>query len=71
MPRLKEPVSHCCRDRKRMELESLVKRVIHCRLETDPNFFDYFVEGCQFNPIDTFNVFSEERTDVKICQSKR
>jgi uncharacterized 2Fe-2S/4Fe-4S cluster protein (DUF4445 family) len=33
---------------KRTELESLVKRVIHCRLETDPNFFDYFVEGCQF-----------------------
>ncbi len=48
---------------KRMELESLVKRVIHCRLETDPNFFDYFVEGCQFNPIDTFNVLSEERSD--------
>ncbi|MGA7160945.1 MAG: ASKHA domain-containing protein [Bacteroidota bacterium] len=47
---------------KRAELESLVKRVVHCRLETDPNFFDYFVEGCQFNPVDAFNVYSEERT---------
>ena len=48
---------------KRMELENLVKRVVHCRLETDPNFFDYFVEGCQFNPIDTLNVLSEEQTE--------
>jgi len=36
---------------KRAELEHLVKRVTHCRLETHPNFFDYFVEGCQFNPV--------------------
>jgi uncharacterized 2Fe-2S/4Fe-4S cluster protein (DUF4445 family) len=36
---------------KRAELENLVKRVVHCRLETDPNFFDYFVEGCQFKPL--------------------
>ena len=35
---------------KRAELESLVRRVTHCRLETHPGFFDYFVEGCQFNP---------------------
>jgi uncharacterized 2Fe-2S/4Fe-4S cluster protein (DUF4445 family) len=33
---------------KRAELEALVKRVTHCRLETHPGFFDYFVEGCQF-----------------------
>jgi len=46
---------------KRMELEDLVRRVTHCRLETDPNFFNYFVEGCQFNPVETFNAFSEER----------
>jgi uncharacterized 2Fe-2S/4Fe-4S cluster protein (DUF4445 family) len=37
---------------KREELEDLVRRVVHCRLETDPNFFDYFVEGCQFKPLD-------------------
>lgn len=38
---------------RRAELESLVKRVTHCRLETHPGFFDYFVEGCQFNPVET------------------
>jgi uncharacterized 2Fe-2S/4Fe-4S cluster protein (DUF4445 family) len=38
---------------KRMELENLVKRVVHCRLETHPNFFNYFVEGCQFNPVES------------------
>jgi uncharacterized 2Fe-2S/4Fe-4S cluster protein (DUF4445 family) len=37
---------------KRAELEKLVKGVIHCRLETHPGFFDYFVEGCQFAPLD-------------------
>jgi uncharacterized 2Fe-2S/4Fe-4S cluster protein (DUF4445 family) len=36
---------------KRAELEELVKRVTHCRLETHPGFFDYFVEGCQFAPV--------------------
>jgi uncharacterized 2Fe-2S/4Fe-4S cluster protein (DUF4445 family) len=36
---------------KRAELEALVKRVAHCRLETHPGFFDYFVEGCQFAPV--------------------
>jgi uncharacterized 2Fe-2S/4Fe-4S cluster protein (DUF4445 family) len=36
---------------KRAELERLVKSAVHCRLETDPNFFDYFVEGCQFKPL--------------------
>jgi uncharacterized 2Fe-2S/4Fe-4S cluster protein (DUF4445 family) len=40
---------------KRLELENLVKRVKHCRLETHPGFFDYFVEGCQFNPVETLN----------------
>jgi uncharacterized 2Fe-2S/4Fe-4S cluster protein (DUF4445 family) len=37
---------------KRAELEALVKRVTHCRLEVHPNFFNYFVEGCQFNPVE-------------------
>jgi uncharacterized 2Fe-2S/4Fe-4S cluster protein (DUF4445 family) len=35
---------------KRRELEALVKSVEHCRLETHPDFFDFFVEGCQFKP---------------------
>jgi uncharacterized 2Fe-2S/4Fe-4S cluster protein (DUF4445 family) len=38
---------------KRQELESLVRRVEHCRLETHPDFFDFFVEGCQFKPAES------------------
>ena len=34
----------------RSRLEQLVKRVEHVRLETNPHFFDFFVEGCQFQP---------------------
>ena len=37
---------------KRHELEDLVKRVEHCRLETHPSFFNFFVEGCQFKPVE-------------------
>jgi uncharacterized 2Fe-2S/4Fe-4S cluster protein (DUF4445 family) len=39
----------------RAELESMVRRVTHCRLETHPEFFNYFVEGCQFNPVSSLN----------------
>jgi uncharacterized 2Fe-2S/4Fe-4S cluster protein (DUF4445 family) len=35
---------------RRAELEVLVKRVEHVRLETHPRFFDFFVEGCQLEP---------------------
>jgi uncharacterized 2Fe-2S/4Fe-4S cluster protein (DUF4445 family) len=38
---------------KRMELEMLVKKVTHCRLEAHENFFNFFVEGCQFIPVET------------------
>ncbi|HVW22486.1 MAG TPA: ASKHA domain-containing protein [Opitutaceae bacterium] len=37
---------------RRQELEEWVRRTEHCRLETHPRFFDYFVEGCQFNPVE-------------------
>jgi uncharacterized 2Fe-2S/4Fe-4S cluster protein (DUF4445 family) len=37
---------------KRQELEDLVKRVEHCRLETHPSFFEFFVEGCQFKTVE-------------------
>jgi uncharacterized 2Fe-2S/4Fe-4S cluster protein (DUF4445 family) len=37
---------------RRQELEELVKRVEHCRLETHPNFFEFFVEGCQFKAVE-------------------
>ena len=43
---------------KRDELEALVKRVRHCRLETHPRFFDFFVEGCQFKPVQSAQVAS-------------
>ena len=36
---------------RRRELEQLVRRVEHCRLETHPRFFEFFVEGCQFKPV--------------------
>jgi uncharacterized 2Fe-2S/4Fe-4S cluster protein (DUF4445 family) len=42
---------------KRQELEQLVNRVEHCRLETHPRFFDFFVDGCQFKPIETTQQF--------------
>ncbi len=37
---------------KRREMEELVRKVEHCRLETHPSFFDFFVEGCQFKPVE-------------------
>ena len=36
---------------RRDALEALVRRVEHCRLETHPDFFEFFVEGCQFKPV--------------------
>jgi uncharacterized 2Fe-2S/4Fe-4S cluster protein (DUF4445 family) len=41
---------------KRHELEELVRRVEHCRLETHPHFFDFFVEGCQFKFLEAVEV---------------
>jgi uncharacterized 2Fe-2S/4Fe-4S cluster protein (DUF4445 family) len=38
---------------RRQELEELVRTVEHCRLETHPRFFDFFVEGCQFKPVES------------------
>jgi uncharacterized 2Fe-2S/4Fe-4S cluster protein (DUF4445 family) len=43
----------------RSELEELVKRVEHCRLEAHPNFFNYFVEGCQFHPVDSLKIHAQ------------
>ena len=40
---------------KRQELEDLVRRVEHCRLETHPRFFDFFVDGCQFKRVEPAN----------------
>ncbi len=51
---------------KRNELEELVKKVIHCRLETHPLFFEYFVEGCQFNPVESISDQSVKEHEYKI-----
>jgi len=40
-------------DAKRREMEDLVRRVEHCRLETHPRFFDFFVDGCQFQSVES------------------
>ena len=38
---------------KRAEIESFVKNIEHIELETTPDFFEVFVEGCQFKPMPT------------------
>ena len=45
---------------RRRELEELVTRVEHCRLETHPSFFDYFVEGCQFKTVEQENTMATD-----------
>ena len=34
---------------KRQTIETLATQITHIELETNPNFFDHFVEDCQFN----------------------
>ena len=36
---------------KRSSIEQLVPKIEHIELETTPDFFDIFVEGCQFKPM--------------------
>ena len=36
---------------KRASAEALVKQIEHIELETTPDFFEVFVEGCQFKPM--------------------
>ena len=35
----------------REEAERIVRRVEHVELETTPDFFEVFVEGCMFKPM--------------------
>jgi uncharacterized 2Fe-2S/4Fe-4S cluster protein (DUF4445 family) len=37
--------------RRRTELEALVRRIEHVELESEPDFFDLFTDGCLFEPI--------------------
>ncbi len=36
---------------RRTELEELVRRITHVELESEPDFFDLFTDGCMFEPI--------------------
>jgi uncharacterized 2Fe-2S/4Fe-4S cluster protein (DUF4445 family) len=36
----------------RVQLENLVGNIEHVELEAEPDFFDYFVTGCQFAPLE-------------------
>ena len=38
-------------DQKRAHIEAFVDNIEHIELETTPDFFDVFVEGCQFKPM--------------------
>ena len=38
--------------RMRMIAEELIQRIEHIELETFPDFFDLFVEGCMFKPME-------------------
>ena len=38
--------------KKRVAIEGLVQSIEHVELETTPDFFEVFVEGCQFKPMD-------------------
>ena len=37
---------------KRREMEEFVRKIKHVELETSPDFFDLFVEGCMFKPME-------------------
>ena len=38
-------------EKKRVDIEAFVNNIEHIELETTPDFFDVFVEGCQFKPM--------------------
>ena len=35
----------------RNDIEKLVLSIEHIELETSPDFFDFFVDGCMFKPM--------------------
>ena len=47
--------------KKRAEIEELVQRVEHIELETTPDFFEIFVDGCQFKPMPLEFLTDEEK----------
>ena len=47
----------------RARLEPLARRVEHIELETTPDFFDLFVDGCQFKPVMATRSAASDPTD--------
>ena len=48
----------------RVRLEELIRRVEHVELERTADFFDLFVEGCQFKPLPASTAFGVGRVAV-------
>ncbi len=46
--------------KKRADVETFVKNIEHVELETTPDFFELFVEGCQFKPMPTATEYKKE-----------
>lgn len=51
--------------REREKLSSLIRNIEHVELETTADFFDIFVEGCQFTPMPNRVCSSTNMTDIK------
>ena len=51
-PRCAGPASCSSRRRRALPLERLARSIEHVELETTPDFFDLFVDGCQFKPLE-------------------
>ena len=43
--------------RRRRELDALISRIEHVELEREPDFFDLFVDGCRFGPVEASGGF--------------
>jgi uncharacterized 2Fe-2S/4Fe-4S cluster protein (DUF4445 family) len=48
-----------CSVTRRRELEQAVRRIEHVELETAPDFFDRFVEGCLYKPVELAQCVSQ------------
>jgi hypothetical protein len=60
IPRLKARPSPCSRSRSVRNWKT-GETGQHCRLETHPSFFNFFVEGCQFKPVEPIPCASSRR----------
>ena len=54
--------------RKRRLLERLVQEITHVELETTPDFFEIFVDGCQFKPMPAAGDDQPSQLPKRSCQ---